>query len=645
MTRSATIARQDGLLQEYCNGNQQLVGARPDGRCLYKYQSECHVPNEQELSERHATVSIQGLAADVFGTGVGQTLVLPAHPVVCLYDWRSARWSKKSMSDLSQESAAAALWGELKRRRVVRVVVLYAIAGWIVIEVTSTVSPNLNLPDWTVKLVTILVALGFVIAIMLAWAFDIGPDGVHRTASIDDAGVDRRQDPAASAEAVAAKDKVRQAPAEIDHRKSIAVLPFINMSGDVENEYFSDGISEEILNLMVKLPQLRVASRTSSFMFKGREVSIPTIAEELGVNTVLEGSVRRAGDRVRITAQLIDVTTDSHLWSETYDRELKDVFAIQDDIAHSITDALEMTLSPKERRAIQSVASSNARAYDFYLRGRSYMYTMTRPGFENAIRMFQQAIDLDAKYALAYAGIADAHSHMYRYDVRDRKNAQEKAREASEKAIALDPDSSEARASRGLAMFVNEEYAEAEREFEKTIELNPNLFEAYYYFGLAHTSQGEFEKAAVMYLKAMEINPADYQPQIFLAQAYASLGRKQDEMKARLDSVDVVQRYLEMNPHDSRALIVGAIQLCIVGEKEKGLELTERALVQDENEPAVLYNAACFYAMLGDIDRSLELLARAVEQGWGNRAWLETDSDLDSLRADSRFTALLEGIH
>ncbi len=552
---------------------------------------------------------------------------------------------KKGMSDQSQESAAAALWGELKRRRVVRVVVLYAIAGWIVIEVTSTVSPNLNLPDWTVKLVTILVVLGFVIAIMLAWAFDIGPGGVHRTASIADAGVDPRQDNAASAEGVEAKNKVGQAPAEIDERKSIAVLPFVNMSGDVENEYFSDGISEEILNLMVKLPQLRVASRTSSFMFKGREVSIPTVAKELGVNTVLEGSVRRAGDRVRITAQLIDVATDSHLWSETYDREMKDVFAIQDDIAQSIIDALEMTLSPKERRAIQSVASSDAGAYDFYLRGRSYMYTMTRPGFENAIRMFQQAIDLDAKYALAYAGIADAHSHMYRFDVRDRKNAQEKAREASEKAIALDPDSSEARASRGLAMFINEEYAEAEQEFEKTIELNPNLFEAYYYFGLAHSSQGEFEKAAAMYLKAMEINPADYQPQIFLAQAYASLGRKQDEMKTRLDSVDVVQRYLEMNPHDSRALIVGAIQLCIVGEKEKGLELVERALVQDENEPAVLYNATCFYAMLGDTDRSLELLALAVEQGWGNLAWLETDSDLDSLRADHRFTALLEGLH
>jgi adenylate cyclase len=548
------------------------------------------------------------------------------------------------MSNQSQQSAVAALWGELKRRRVVRVVVLYAIAGWIVIEVTSTVSPNLNLPDWTVKLVTILVALGFVIAIMLAWAFDIGPGGVHRSASIDDAGADARQNAAASTEGVAANDKVRQSPAEIDQRKSIAVLPFINMSGDVENEYFSDGISEEILNLMVKLPQLRVASRTSSFMFKGKDVSIPTVAKELGVDTVLEGSVRRAGDRVRITAQLIDVATDSHLWSETYDREMKDVFAIQDDIAQSITDALKMALSPKERRAIQNVATSDAGAYDFYLRGRSYMYTMTRRDYEYAIRMFQQAIDLDAMYALAYAGIADAYSHLFRYADGSRKNA-EKARQASEKAIALDPDSSEARASRGLAMFINEEYAEAEQEFEKAIELNPNLFEAYYYFGLANSSQGEFEKAADMYLKAMAVNPADYQPPIFLAQAYASLGRRHDEMKARLASLDLIQRHLEMNPHDTRALYVGANQLCNVGEHEKGLELAERALGQDEKEPVVLYNVACFYAMQGDKDRSLELLTRAVEQGWGDRAWLETDSDLDSLRADHRFTALLEGIH
>jgi adenylate cyclase len=372
-------------------------------------------------------------------------------------------------------------------------------------------------------------------------------------------------------------------------------------------------------------------------------VSIPNVARELGVNTVLEGSVRRAGDRVRITAQLIDVATDSHLWSETYDREMKDVFAIQDDIAQSITDALEMTLSPKERRAIQYVATSNPKAYDFYLRGRSYMYTMTRRDYEYAIRMFKQASDLDAKYALAYAGVADAYSHLYRYADASKENVA-RAMEASEKAIALDPDSAEARASRGLAMFISENYDEAEREFSRAIELNENLFEAYYYFGLAYSSQGEFEKAIAMYQKAMEVNPADYQSPIFLAQAYASLGRKHEEMKARLSSLEVIQRHLEMNPHDTRALYVGANQFCNVGELEKGQDMAERALGSDEKEPVVLYNVACFFAMKGDNERALDLLERAVHYGWGDRAWLETDSDLDALRDEPRFQALLSTI-
>ena len=260
------------------------------------------------------------------------------------------------MSDRSNQGAVGAFWSELKRRRVVRVVALYAIAGWIVIEVASTVLPNLSLPDWTVKLVTILVLLGFIMAIMLAWAFDIGPGGVHRTASIDDPGVDHEAHTAVATDSAGAKRQVRQSLAASDLRMSIAVLPFVNMSGDIENEYFSDGISEEILNLMVKLPQLRVSSRTSAFMFKGKEVSIPTVAAELGVDTVLEGSVRRAGDRVRINAQLIDAATDSHLWSETYDREMKDVFAIQDDIAQSITKRIGDDAEP-QRTPCHSVRS------------------------------------------------------------------------------------------------------------------------------------------------------------------------------------------------------------------------------------------------------------------------------------------------
>ncbi len=543
------------------------------------------------------------------------------------------------MGNQPEQKSVSSLWMELKRRRVIRVVVLYAVAGWIVIEVASTVLPNLNLPAWTVTLVTALVVLGFIIAIMLAWAFDIGPDGLHRAAASPEVIVAE----GAAPEAQGAQAEPPKARAQADGRKSIAVLPFVNMSGDTENEYFSDGISEEILNLLVKLPQLRVASRTSAFIFKGKEVGIPQVAKELGVSTVLEGSVRRAGDHVRITAQLIDVETDSHLWSETYDREMKDVFAIQDDIAQSITTALEMTLSPKERRAIQYVATSDPKAYDFYLRGRSYMYTMTRRDYEYAIRMFRQASDLDSKYALAYAGVADAYSHLYRYADGSKENVK-KALEASEKAVALDSDSAEAHASRGMAMFISENYPEAEREFSKSIELNPNLFEAYYYFGLAYSSQGDFEKAIDMYKKAIEVNPADYQSIIFLSQAYSSLGRRHEEMKARLSSLDVIKRHLDMNPHDTRALYVGANQFCNVGEFEKGEEMAKRALGPDEKEPVVLYNVACFYSMKGDHNRALELLERAVENGWGDRAWLETDCDLDALRDDKRFTALLDKI-
>src|SRR6056297_1047737 len=545
------------------------------------------------------------------------------------------------MGDRAERSGLGELFAELKRRRVIRVIVLYAIGGWVVIEVASTVLPNLNLPDWSVTLVTALVVLGFLLAVSLAWAFDLGPDGVHRTPPKNAV---EPVEPPLPAPAVASPPEPALAAKREDARKSIAVLPFVNMSGNAENEYFSDGIAEEILNLLVKLPQLRVASRTSSFIFKGKSVGIPEVAATLGVSTVLEGSVRRAGERVRITAQLIDADTDSHLWSETYDRELKDVFQIEDDIAQSIVDALQMTLTPKERRAIQVVSTSDAKAYDYYLRGRSYMYTMTRRDYECAVQMFEQAILLDDKYALAYAGIGDAYSRLYRYAEATQENVR-KAVEASEKAVALDPDSAEARASHGLAMFISDDYGAAEREFSRAIELNPNLWEPYYYFGLAWSSKGEFEKAIEMYKKAMEVNPADYQAPIFIAQCYASLGRKHDEMKARLASLEQIQRHLDMNPHDTRALYVGANQFANVGEFAKAQELAERALGRDQEEPVVLYNVACFYAMKGDTDRAMELLERAVQNGWGDKAWLETDPDLDSLREDSRFIAMMARIN
>jgi adenylate cyclase len=323
---------------------------------------------------------------------------------------------------------------------------------------------------------------------------------------------------------------------------------------------------------------------------------------------------------------------------------LKDVFAIQDDIAQSITKALEMTLTPKERRSIQNVATADAGAYDYYLRGRSYMYTMTERDYRHAINMFKKAIELDDKYALAYAGIADAYSYMFRYADATRENA-EQAMNYAKQAVEMDPDSAEARASRGLALFINERYEEAEEQFRLAAELNPNLYEAYYYAGLAYSTQGDFHKAIEMYLKAGEVNPLDYQAMMFLGQAYASLGQKHDEMKARVASIELIEKHMEMNPHDTRALCIAANQLSNVGEFARGEKMAEEALVRGKDEPLVLYNIACFYAVKGDTDRAIDLLEDAVDKGWGDKAWLETDSDLDSVREAPRFRALLDRIY
>ncbi|BCT92071.1 hypothetical protein LYSHEL_10950 [Lysobacter helvus] len=549
----------------------------------------------------------------------------------------------------------AGLFAELRRRRVFRVALVYAVAGWLVIQVAATVLPSLHLPSWTVTLVIVLVVLGFPIAFAMAWMFDAGPRGLERTLPLQEVPVAvpapvapmapiASPSPEPETPVAATPDPPPQRAILRDDRRTIAVLPFVNMSGDAENEYFSDGIAEEILNLLTQLPQLKVASRTSSFAYKGKDAAIPVVARELGVTTLLEGSVRRAGDRVRITAQLIDTDSDSHLWSETYDRELKDVFAIQDDIAHSIVKALQVTLTPQERRAIQSVATSDPEAYDYYLRGRSYMYSMARRDYEHAIRMFEQAIAVDSKYALAYAGMADAYANLYRYAEATTENV-ERANRASEQAVVLDRESAEAHASRGLALLISERYDEAEVEFETATTKNPNLFDAWHYHGLASSSRGDFEKAARLYARAAEVNPDDFQVPMFLAMSLASLGRKQDEMRVRLGALGTLERHIKLNPHDTRALYFAAQNLYRVGENEKARAMAEQALKQAQDEPVVLYNVACFYVGQGDLERAIDLLERAVSLGWGDRAWMEHDSDLDPLHDHPRFNALLARIH
>lgn len=525
-------------------------------------------------------------------------------------------------------------------------IVLYAIAGWVVIEVASTVLPGLHLPDWTITLVIVLVALGFIVAIMLAWAFDIGPEGIERTESgAQPAASEPKLAPpspqAAEPKAAEAITRNPETQDDSDTRRSIAVLPFLNMSGDAENEYFSDGIAEEILNLLVKLPQLRVASRTSSFVFKGEKVDMRRVSEKLGVGTVLEGSVRRAGDRVRITAQLIEVSTDSHLWSESYDRELKDVFAIQDDIARSIVAALEVTLTPRDRRALQYVATEDTKAYDYYLRGRRYFYEFTRRQFHNAIRMFKKAIEQDPNYALAYAGLADAYSLLYQWADSSEENIR-KANEASIKAITLDPDSAEANSARGTALAISGKHEEAERAFENAILLNASQFEPYYFYGRDCLAQGKFEKAARLFSEACRLNPDDYQAPGFLAMAYAQLGREAEQEQANAHFLESIEKYIDLHPDDGRALAFGAYALAEAGEVDRARDWAARAVEAGKDEPAIIYNLGCLHCFLGEYEEALDYLERSVEHGYGHRRWFENDADLAPLRDHPRFQNLLD---
>lgn len=543
-------------------------------------------------------------------------------------------------------TALRRFFDDLRRRRVLRVAAVYVVIGWIIIEVSSTVLPPLQLPAWTVTLVIVLVALGFPLAVVMSWMFDLGPRGVERTRARPDADPAQTDPvtPADPPQAVASRQDMKPLSASDVDRRSIAVLPFVNMSGDPDNEYFSDGISEEILNLLTKLPQLKVASRTSSFYFKGKQIDIPTVALKLHVDTVLEGSVRRSGNRVRITAQLIEVETDSNLWSETYDRELENVFAIQDDIASSIVNALKLTLSPKQRRSIQYVATANVQAYDDYLRGRKYFYAWNRRDSLRAIDMYRRAIAQDPAYAMAWAGLADAYSMRYRFLEADAAYAI-KALEASEQALLLDPDSAEAHASRGLALYINKRAAEAEQHFETAILLSANAFEPYFLYGSCSSSQGNYLKATRLYIRAAEISPNDYLPMIYLAQAYSDMGRKDEEMRTRRRATVLIQQALDVNPRDARARYMGAANFATMGDRAKAAEWADLALRSSSDEPMVCYNAACTFAVLDESERALDLLERAVALGWGDRTWMESDSDLMSLRSNPRFRALLAKLH
>jgi adenylate cyclase len=522
------------------------------------------------------------------------------------------------------KSPITRFYRELKRRKVIRVAIVYIVVTWIIVEVASVVFPELLLPDWSVRLVIALAIIGFPIAMVLAWAFELTPDGGESPPA-----------PMEEPEALPVADSVQDI--EKQGFSSVAVLPFLNLSNDPENEYFSDGMSEEVLSLLCKLPQLTVASRTSSFSFKGKDVDMRTVAQQLGVDVILEGSVRRSGDRVRISAQLIDGYTDRNIWSEHYDRELKDVFAVQDEIARSIIQALELSLSPAQQLSIQKqAATEDMDAYDFYLRGR---YFIERGDVDSGQKMFENAIELDDSYPLAWAGAADCHSWRCMWYENSPESLQ-KADECSLKALQLAPNLAQAHVSRGYALTLNGKYAEAEAEFKAAIELDPQLYETYYYAGRAYFAQGKFRQAADAFAQAGAIRPDDVTAATLRSTSLKAVGTAEEITQACKHSLEIAERYLTLNPDDSLAWSRAANDLIYLGEIEKGLEWADRAYSLSPN--VCRYNVACTNILAGKSDRALNLLEEHAKAGGVHVDWLEQDSDWDSVRDHPRFKAILE---
>jgi tetratricopeptide (TPR) repeat protein len=362
------------------------------------------------------------------------------------------------------------------------------------------------------------------------------------------------------------------------------------------------------------------------------------------VNKLLEGSVRKSGERLRISAQLINVADGYQLWSQRYDRDLRDVFAIQDEISDSVVNALELRLSPRERRAIKQVATADVRAYDYYLRGRrAYHYQYGWRGVELALQMFSRAIEIDPSYALAYAGIADCRTFLYMNAKRSDENRNE-ALTASDRALELDPELAEAHNSRGQALVSCERYDEAKQAFKRAIQLNPKLFEAYLSHARSYFASGRPEEAVQKYEQACEIHPDDYQSRLLLGSVYSQLGRKADAEAARREGVRLVEERLEFHRDDVRALYLGANALVALGHWDRGLEWTRRALIIEPHEPMLLYNAACIFCIAEKPDEAIGFLEQAVRRGFSNTGWMKHDADLDPLRDSPRFLALSEGM-
>ena len=424
---------------------------------------------------------------------------------------------------------------------------------------------------------------------------------------------------------------------------SIVVLPFINMSGDPEQEYFSDGVTEDIITDLSKISSLFVVSRNTAFTFKAQHVDIDQVTNRLGVQYVLEGSVRKSQNRVRITAQLIDARTNGHVWAERYDRNFKDIFDLQDDISRSIVAALRLRILPSELETIALKPTVNTEAYRYYLMGRGFFHRgHTKRYLRLAKQIFSKALEIDPNYAAAHAGIADCNSHLM--DAGDRSISVAEILEQSERALAIDPNLAEAHASKGLALYTAGRYEEAEASFMQAIALKPDLFEAYLFYGRNCFNRGDYQKAAELFGKAAEFNNSDFRSFGLQAMCYQSLGLREECFGAARHALARAEKAIVERPDDADALAFGAGLLALLGETDRTKDWAERAIVIEPDDFYMHYNLACAFAILGEKELAMDRLEQALGPSSlkSLKEFMLNDSDLDVLRDCPRYIALLK---
>jgi adenylate cyclase len=427
----------------------------------------------------------------------------------------------------------------------------------------------------------------------------------------------------------------------LSDKPSIAILPFANLSDDPEQGYFSDGITEDIITDLSNVSGLFVLSRNTVFAFRNRARSVERAAKELGVAYVVEGSVRKAGNRVRINAELTDGVSDGHIWGARYDRDLTDIFAVQDEIAKSIVEQLKVKLLPDEQRAIERAPTDNVEAYTHYLRGREYYHIASRANHLMARQSFARAIELDDRYARAYAGIAAC-------DIRLKSSygspiSIESILATADKALAIDPGLAEAYSARGFALSVDGRRAEAISAFEHALALDPNCHEANRYYAEFCVTDGQFDLAAKLFQRGIEIKPTDYGGSIMLINVFRSLGEKEKARRYAQIGVKRCEEELAAHPENANCACLGATALAFVGDRDRAVQWLDRALATDPGDINIQYNAACTFALLGEVERAVDVLAAWVPQvGTEMKLWFRNDSDFDSIRTHPYYRKLLE---